>query len=407
MKIFQILFICISSYIFCQVENDSLKTIRLNAEYKIENDRKRDSLSIEIKKNIHNYEAILGHYYTEYDEFLEQPENYNFYKNIFDKIENDKDLKPDFYRVKYSVFSLSKNEDERIQFLLVGFNKFPKDRNINSFLEILYRSKFRSAEKDKAKYAHSTIKHLEILNKLDLSELEKIQNLLKLKDLYSFLGNDKKVENFQRKIYAKPFKGFSIEKIMSKENLSKNDRASGNLSSRLHYISIFSDLKKEFKIENNLSNNYFNFLWMRSFFRNIAITIEQRNNGYFLITKISDKAESISPNTIKEKKISEKEFQKFIEILSKENLENISMEDNPGNDGSLWFLESYHKNNRSLRFEWTPKINCETASSYCSFVNACKYLIELSEIKTLAERKLEEDGHYEYDPTENDGFYLY
>ena len=194
---------------------------------------------------------------------------------------------------------------------------------------------------------------------------------------------------------------------MSKENLSKNDRASENLSSRLHYISIFSDLKKEFKIENNLSNNYFNFLWMRSFFRNIAITIEQRNNGYFLITKISDKAESISPNTIKEKKISEKEFQKFIEILSKENLENISMEDNPGNDGSLWFLESYHKNNRSLRFEWTPKINCETASSYCSFVNACKYLIELSEIKTLAKRKLEEDGHYEYDPTEKDGFYLY
>jgi hypothetical protein len=127
------------------------------------------------------------------------------------------------------------------------------------------------------------------------------------------------------------------------------------------------------KTDNKIS---FRFTWLRTFHNPIAIRIENNNHHYKLYWKKSSGAGGYKPGKLtlnKSKEISEKEWNKFIELVNKANFWDLPTDNNSGGlDGSEWILEGTSNEYYHFAFFWSPRGG--------NFYDCCNYLISLTDL---------------------------
>lgn len=396
MKSIFLLFLITVQSIYAQANTDSLK---------FSHAKKIDSLKIEIGKNIHNYEAIREYYFQTDDPIFEEKNAPKFYDSLFQLIEKDKNIQPEYYLFRATIFY--SQGDEKIKFFRKGYLKFPKDFSINSELGEYYYKKFIESDdkENKSLYADSTRIHLENFTLKNPFQFQKIKNAVELYQVYYYQNELMKMHELEKEILNKPIFGIKLSTYLSKSDL-KNDITAVDKTMRFFSnIRYFNQYKEKFGIKNH-SKTYFNFILYRSFFKPLLIGLDVRKGKYFISYLLSNNANEIEhPFETKTREITRGQFQNFISILTNQNTKKSSVAMQNGYDGSSWYLESKLKGSHTLQEIWSPQIHCTSNNAECSIIKACLYLIKLSGLKTTS-RKIDQKD-YHYDPNEADGFMIW
>ena len=405
MRVSFLFFFMTFQFIFAQKDHESLEIVKENDSISVSQKRIIDSLKNEIRKNIHNYKAIEIYGFYDDETIPINSGIPKFYDSLFSLIEKDKKIRPEYYSVRANIFHT--RGEERSKIFKKGFLKFPNDYQINSELGNYYYDKFiESKDKNrKSLYADSTRFHLENYTAQNPLQFQKIKNLVELFQIYNFQKENLKMEKLEKEIMNNNFYGISMSTFLNKINLKSDSQAEDKALTFFYNIENINQFKNEFNVVNN-SDVFFNFVWYRSFFKPIFIYIEERKGKYFISYLISKKADKIEkPFKTETKEITNEQFQNFINLLTKQNIEQSSVTIQPGYDGSSWYLESKTKNSHTLQEIWSPQINCASSDTECSTIKACLYLIKLSGLKTASSKI--DNADYIYNPEEPDGFMIW
>jgi len=148
------------------------------------------------------------------------------------------------------------------------------------------------------------------------------------------------------------------------------------------YSKMLFALKEPLLFNKKNNNIVFRFTMLRTFNNPIVIRIERKNDTCKLIWKKSSGAGGYEPGIIKlnkEKKITDKDWTKFIDLINKSGFWDLPTVENDigGFDGSEWILEGTTDDYYHVVSKWTP--------SGCSFYNCCDYLISLTDLEFIGE----------------------
>jgi hypothetical protein len=142
-------------------------------------------------------------------------------------------------------------------------------------------------------------------------------------------------------------------------------------------------MKEPLLFNRKINKEIYRFTWLRTFHKPIAIRIEKENAEYKIYWKMLSGAGGYEPGkliTEKTKKLTEKEWLNFNELLKKSNFWKMEIgRSSIGNDGSEWILEGVNKTDYKVVSIWTPRKG--------NFYNTCSYLISLTDLEIKKKEK--------------------
>lgn len=133
---------------------------------------------------------------------------------------------------------------------------------------------------------------------------------------------------------------------------------------------------KETSLSNFSDKEIYRFTYLPSFDHPVAIRLEHDGKSYRLFCKVGKGAGGYEPKGIKkekQKKISEKEWQTFIQLLTYADYQNLPNEKYVlMTDGEQWIIEYKSQDNYFAKSTNYPSPE---------FKNACQYLLKLADVK--------------------------
>jgi len=142
-------------------------------------------------------------------------------------------------------------------------------------------------------------------------------------------------------------------------------------------------MKEPLLFNRKVKKEVYRFTWLRTFHKPMTFRIEKWKDRYILYWKITNGAGGYEPGNLESEKfkiITEKEWLEFSKLVDKANFWTMELgRSSIGNDGSEWILEGLNKSNYRVVTFWSPTKG--------NFYEACKYLIDLSDIKLTGREK--------------------
>ena len=142
-------------------------------------------------------------------------------------------------------------------------------------------------------------------------------------------------------------------------------------------------MKEPLLFNRKVKKEVYRFTWLRTFHKPMTFRIEKWKDRYILYWKITNGAGGYEPGNLESEKfkiITEKEWLEFSKLVDKANFWTMELgRSSIGNDGSEWILEGLNKSNYRVVTVWSPTKG--------NFYEACKYLIDLSDIKLTGREK--------------------
>jgi len=140
------------------------------------------------------------------------------------------------------------------------------------------------------------------------------------------------------------------------------------------YMNILTSINESSIFQDSTGLSMFRFTCLRSFEDDIVIRLEKSDNKISLYwTKINNKTENDTGKRFYkgEKKLSEKQWKKFIDLLNEINYWNLSPQiDRLGFDGARWILEGKMGKKYHLVDRWSPEGG--------DYKRCCRYVMKLA-----------------------------
>jgi len=142
-------------------------------------------------------------------------------------------------------------------------------------------------------------------------------------------------------------------------------------------------MKEPLLFNRKIDKEIYRFTWLRTFDKPMTFRFEKRNEKYILYWKVLNGAGGYEPGEIeieRMKILTEKEWTEFTQLIGKADFWNMDLgRSSIGTDGSEWIMEGVNQTNYRAVIVCSP--------SQGNFLNACDYLISLTNLKILEKKK--------------------
>ncbi len=142
-------------------------------------------------------------------------------------------------------------------------------------------------------------------------------------------------------------------------------------------------MKEPLLFNKKINKEVYRFTWLRTFNKPVTFRIEKDNCEYMIYWKVLSGAGGYEPGeliTEKSKKLAEKDWLNFIDLVNKSNFWKMKIgRSSMGLDGSDWILEGVNPRDYKVVTVWSPRKG--------NFYNACNYLISLTDFNISKRNK--------------------